>query len=619
MHHRLRHAGVRACRRRVLAGAPARAETFAEAVLDAVGPARRGSRCSTCTPAPGCSPRCWPRRSAPTGRVLGLESAAGRGRRRRGATWPICRGRRCAAARVDPAPLAALDVASPTSSCSTRRAPAPAASVMARDPGSRAARGRLRGLRPGGAGPRRARSRVDAGWRLAALRAFDAFPMTHHVECVAALQARRDGGTSADGRVEREQPIEPVGLALCESRSESVCTCPADLRALEPRGAHRCWRPRSATSWCSTVARTGGHLGPNLGAVELTIALHRVFDSPTEPILFDTGHQAYVHKILTGRAERIRRRCARPAGCPATRAAPRAEHDWIENSHASTALSYADGLAKAFAVRGERRPVVAVVGDGALTGGMCWEALNNIAASDRPVVIVVNDNGRSYSPTIGGLAEHLAGLRLRPGYERMLGQVKGALGRTPVVGAPLYDALHGMKRGIKDLLAPQGMFEDLGLKYVGPVDGHDVDALETRFRAGARLRRPGASCTASPARATATRRPRTTRPTRCTSRAAFDPETGVAAGEHRPHLDERVRRGARRGSASSATTSWRSPRRCATRPGSARSRAASRTAATTSASPSSTRSPRRPGWRRAACTRSSRSTPPSSTGPSTSC
>ncbi|HEU5267037.1 MAG TPA: 1-deoxy-D-xylulose-5-phosphate synthase, partial [Jatrophihabitans sp.] len=230
-----------------------------------------------------------------------------------------------------------------------------------------------------------------------------------------------------------------------------------------------------------TVARTGGHLGPNLGAVELTIALHRTFDSPTEPILWDVGHQAYVHKIVTGRAERMPtlRQGGGVSGYPSRAESP---HDWIENSHASTALSYADGLAKAFAVRGERRPVVAVVGDGALTGGMCWEALNNIAASDRPVIVVVNDNGRSYSPTTGGLAEHLAALRLSPGYERMLGQVKTTLGRTPVVGPPLYDALHGMKRGLKDLLQPQGMFEDLGLKYVGPVDGHDIAALENSFR-----------------------------------------------------------------------------------------------------------------------------------------
>jgi 1-deoxy-D-xylulose-5-phosphate synthase len=228
------------------------------------------------------------------------------------------------------------------------------------------------------------------------------------------------------------------------------------------------------------VSRTGGHLGPNLGAVELTLALHRVFDSPAEPILFDTGHQSYVHKIVTGRRDRFDslRQTGGLSGYPSR---VESEHDWIENSHASTALSYADGLAKAFDVRGDRRPVVAVVGDGALTGGMCWEALNNIAASDRPIVIVVNDNGRSYSPTIGGLAEHLAGLRLRPGYERVLRNVKGTLGRTPVVGPPLYDALHGLKRGVKDMLAPQGMFEDLGLKYLGPVDGHDRIALEHAF------------------------------------------------------------------------------------------------------------------------------------------
>ena len=251
---------------------------------------------------------------------------------------------------------------------------------------------------------------------------------------------------------------------------------PADLRALDAEELELL-AAEIRDLLVQTVSRTGGHLGPNLGAVELTIALHRVFDSPTEPILFDVGHQAYVHKILTGRAARMPtlRQSGGLSGYPSRAESP---HDWIENSHASTALSYADGLAKAFAVRGERRPVVAVVGDGALTGGMCWEALNNIAVSDRPVIVVVNDNGRSYSPTTGGLADRLAGLRLRPGYERMLGQVKGALGRTPVVGAPIYDALHGVKRGIKDLLAPQGLFEDLGLKYVGPVDGHDVEALE---------------------------------------------------------------------------------------------------------------------------------------------
>jgi 1-deoxy-D-xylulose-5-phosphate synthase len=226
-----------------------------------------------------------------------------------------------------------------------------------------------------------------------------------------------------------------------------------------------------------TVARTGGHLGPNLGVVELTIALHRVFDSPHEPILFDVGHQAYVHKILTGRAQAMTslRQTGGLSGYPSRAESP---HDWIENSHASTALSYADGLAKARRLRGERRPVVAVVGDGALTGGLCWEALNNIAAADRPVIIVVNDNGRSYAPTIGGLGKRLASLRLRPGYERVLGAVKRTLPQVPVVGEPTYSVLHGMKRGLKDVVAPQGLFEDLGLKYFGPVDGHDRRAME---------------------------------------------------------------------------------------------------------------------------------------------
>ena len=230
------------------------------------------------------------------------------------------------------------------------------------------------------------------------------------------------------------------------------------------------------------VSRTGGHLGPNLGAVELTIALHRVFDSPHDKLLFDVGHQAYVHKILTGRQQGFDklRQAGGLSGYP-NRA--ESEHDVIENSHASTALSYADGMAKAYALRGEKRAVVVVVGDGALTGGMCWEALNNIAAAqDRPVVIVVNDNGRSYSPTIGGLADHLAALRLQPGYEKALAAVKGALGRTPVVGQPIYDMLHGAKVGFKDFVAPQGMFGDLGLKYVGPVDGHDVPSIESALR-----------------------------------------------------------------------------------------------------------------------------------------
>jgi 1-deoxy-D-xylulose-5-phosphate synthase len=229
------------------------------------------------------------------------------------------------------------------------------------------------------------------------------------------------------------------------------------------------------------VSRTGGHLGPNLGVVELTLALHRVFDSPRDKLLFDTGHQAYVHKMVTGRQDGfdLLRQRGGLSGYPNQ---AESDHDLIENSHASTALSYADGLAKAYALRGEARHVVAVVGDGALTGGMCWEALNNIAATDNPVVIVVNDNGRSYAPTIGGFADHLATLRLSPRYERVLDLGKEALERTPVVGRPLYETLHALKKGLKDAVAPQAMFDDLGLKYVGPVDGHDLVAVESALR-----------------------------------------------------------------------------------------------------------------------------------------
>ncbi|TDC49782.1 1-deoxy-D-xylulose-5-phosphate synthase [Actinomadura sp. KC345] len=230
------------------------------------------------------------------------------------------------------------------------------------------------------------------------------------------------------------------------------------------------------------VSRTGGHLGPNLGAVELTIALHRVFDSPHDKILFDTGHQAYVHKMLTGRHDfDLLRKRGGLSGYPSR---AESEHDVIENSHASTALSYADGFAKAFQIRGESdRAVVAVVGDGALTGGMCWEALNNIAGgADRPVIIVVNDNGRSYSPTIGGLASHLANLRVTQGYEHALDLIKKTVPRAPVVGSVAYEALHGIKKGLKDVLQPQAMFEDLGMKYVGPIDGHDEDAVERALR-----------------------------------------------------------------------------------------------------------------------------------------
>ncbi|MFE2136265.1 1-deoxy-D-xylulose-5-phosphate synthase N-terminal domain-containing protein, partial [Streptomyces sp. NPDC059466] len=227
------------------------------------------------------------------------------------------------------------------------------------------------------------------------------------------------------------------------------------------------------------VAVTGGHLGPNLGAVELTLALHRVFDSPHDTLLWDVGHQAYVHKIVTGRAGQFPglRQRGGMSGYPSRE---ESAHDHIEHSHASVALSYADGMAKARGITGETdRHIVAVVGDGALTGGLAWEALNNIAAApERPVVIVVNDNGRSYAPTVGGLAQHLAALRTHAGYERLLGWGKQTLGGAGTPGRAVYRTLHAAKEGLKDALAPQPLFADLGLKYVGPVDGHDIPALE---------------------------------------------------------------------------------------------------------------------------------------------
>jgi len=238
------------------------------------------------------------------------------------------------------------------------------------------------------------------------------------------------------------------------------------------------------------VCQTGGHLGPNLGVIEMTLAMHRVFESPRAPIIFDTGHQSYVHKILTGRQDQfstLRQRHGL-SGYPSP---TESEHDWVANSHASPALSYADGLAKAVRLQGTEGTVVAFVGDGSLTGGMAWEALNNIAASDDlPLVIVVNDNGRSYTPTVGGLARYLSGLRTNPRYEQVLDLVKRNVSRAPLVGNVAYDILHGIKIGLKDVLAPQGMFSDLGLKYVGPIDGHDIAAVERALQHAKQFRAP---------------------------------------------------------------------------------------------------------------------------------
>jgi 1-deoxy-D-xylulose-5-phosphate synthase len=283
---------------------------------------------------------------------------------------------------------------------------------------------------------------------------------------------------STDGRADSVGGSPAADEQECQVTLLEKIRNPRDLKGLKPEEL-----PQLAAEirdvLIQTVTRTGGHLGPNLGVVELTMALHRTFESPADRIVFDTGHQSYVHKLLTGRYDQFDtlRQRGGLSGYP-NRA--ESEHDVMENSHASTSLSYADGLAKAYQIRGETdRCVVAVIGDGALTGGMAWEALNNIAgAKDRRVVIVVNDNGRSYQPTIGGLADHLATVRVSQRYEQVLDYIKTTLTHAPLFGPPLFEALHGMKKGIKDVLQPQVLFEDLGLKYLGPIDGHDEQAME---------------------------------------------------------------------------------------------------------------------------------------------
>lgn len=227
-----------------------------------------------------------------------------------------------------------------------------------------------------------------------------------------------------------------------------------------------------------SVSKTGGHLGPNLGVVELTLAMHRVFESPKDTFVFDTGHQSYVHKLLTGRTDFTDLR--KKDGLSGYPSRLESEHDVVENSHASTAISWADGIARANKIKGHQdRHAVAVIGDGALTGGMAWEALNNVAGSDdRRLVVIVNDNGRSYSPTIGGLAQHLDTLRTTRQYEGVLSWGKRNLPRFGVPGQMVFDGLHGMKKGIKNIIRPQGWFEDLGIKYLGPVDGHNLAEVE---------------------------------------------------------------------------------------------------------------------------------------------
>ncbi|NDE89192.1 MAG: hypothetical protein EB055_04360 [Micrococcales bacterium] len=227
-----------------------------------------------------------------------------------------------------------------------------------------------------------------------------------------------------------------------------------------------------------TITATGGHLGPNLGVVELTLAIHRIFDSPKDSVIFDTGHQSYVHKLVTGRTDlsKIRTKGG-VAGYPQR---SESEHDVVESSHASSSLAWADGIAKANKLSGNTdRSVVAVIGDGALTGGMAWEALNNITDdNDRNLVIVVNDNGRSYAPTIGGLARYLNNVRTEPMYKRMYRGSRKFFSNFGPVGRLIFSTARGAGKGFLGTFTPKGMFPNLDIKYIGPIDGHDMQALE---------------------------------------------------------------------------------------------------------------------------------------------
>ena len=252
---------------------------------------------------------------------------------------------------------------------------------------------------------------------------------------------------------------------------------PADLRTLSRSQLVRL-AAEIRSFIVDTVTTTGGHLGSNLGAVELTLALHRVFDSPSDVLLWDTGHQAYVHKLVTGRRDAFAtlRQAGGLSGYPSRRESP---HDWIENSHASTALSYAQGIAEGFRLRGETsRRVVAVIGDGSLTGGMAYEALNNIGHAGSRVVIVLNDNGRSYAPTVSRLSEGLTHLRLNPSYVHARERARKLLRRIPVVGGFAYSSVHGITSAVREIVTPHRFFEALGIRYAGPIDGHDIAEME---------------------------------------------------------------------------------------------------------------------------------------------
>ncbi len=263
---------------------------------------------------------------------------------------------------------------------------------------------------------------------------------------------------------------------------------PADLRRLSYAELDRLAEEIRAFI-VDAVSTHGGHLGSNLGAVELTMAIHRVFDSPRDILLWDTGHQSYVHKIITGRAGGFTslRQAGGLSGYPSRE---ESEHDWVENSHASTILSYAHGIATAMERRGEQRRIVAVIGDGSLTGGMAYEGLNNLGHSGRNVIIVLNDNGRSYAPTVSKLSESLSRIRLNPTYMRRQRRFEHLLRAFPLVGRPLEKGVEGAKAAVREIFEPTAFFEPLGVRYVGPIDGHDVERVETALRQASEFEGP---------------------------------------------------------------------------------------------------------------------------------
>ena len=286
------------------------------------------------------------------------------------------------------------------------------------------------------------------------------------------------------------EPVSASNADLASLRLLPTISSPRDLRKLNHQELNRL-AGEIRHFLVESVAKTGGHLGPNLGVVELTIALHRVFNVTRDTLVFDTGHQTYVHKLLTGRQDfsRLRQR----GGLSGYPSRAESDTDVLENSHASAALSWADGIARANRLTGKRGWVVAVIGDGAMTGGMAWEALNNIAEENEGrLIIILNDNGRSYAPTIGGLAHHLDALRVTPQYDKALKWGKQTLKGSGPVGNLVYSGLHAAKAGLRDMVATDEgvLFDELGITYTGPIDGHDIAALEFSFTRAKAAKKP---------------------------------------------------------------------------------------------------------------------------------